>query len=112
MRDKKLSRPPKTFNDFVARYPELGQAWEMMGKAGAEAGPLNKKTVRLIKLALSIGARLEGAVHADVKKALNQGASKKEIEQVVALAASTIGLPATVASFSWMREIFKEYKSK
>jgi hypothetical protein len=39
-----------------------------------------------------------------VRKARDAGASLAEMEQVVALAASTIGLPASVAVWTWMRD--------
>ena len=100
----RLKRPPKSFDDFVRRFPKLGKAWELLGEAGEEAGPLDRKTQRLVKLALAIGTRQEGAVHSGVRKALASGASEQELEQVVALAASLIGLPACVAALGWIRE--------
>jgi alkylhydroperoxidase/carboxymuconolactone decarboxylase family protein YurZ len=33
------------------------------------------------------------------------GISVEEIEQVVALAAGTLGMPATVAAFTWVRDV-------
>ena len=75
-----------------------------MGRAGRQ-GPLDEKSSRIIKLAVAIGALREGAVHANVRKALAQGVTPEEIEQVLALAAGTIGLPATVAAFSWIKDL-------
>lgn len=95
--------PPATYTEFRQRYPKLGQAWELLAQAGRE-GPLDARTVRLLKLALALGAMREGAVHANVRKALAMGIAREEIEQVVALAAGTIGLPATVAVFSWVQD--------
>ena len=96
-------KPPKTYELFVRRYPKLAEAWEKIGEAGKE-GPLDSKTARLIKLAIAIGAMREGAVHSSVRKALAGGISVEEIEQVVALAASTLGMPATVAIFTWVHD--------
>ena len=101
---KALKKAPPAYRRFVRRFPGLGKAWEQLGDAGAEAGPLDVKTQRLIKLALAIGSRQEGAVHSGVRKALAAGASTTEVEQVVALAASLIGLPAAVAAFCWVSE--------
>ena len=47
----------------------------------------------------------EGSVHASVRKAKALGIATEEIEQVVALAAGTIGMPSTVAAWSWVREL-------
>ena len=96
-------KPPETFDAFVKRFPKLAEAWEKLGEAGRE-GPLDAKSARLIKLAIAIGAMREGAVHSGVRKALASGISAAEIEQVVALAAGTLGLPSTVAIFSWIRD--------
>src|SRR3954470_12854699 len=96
-------KPPKTYETFVKRYPKLGEAWETIAQAG-RAGPLDAKTSRLIKLGVAVGAMREGAVHSSVRKALAAGISVEELEQVVALAASTLGLPSTVAVFTWMHD--------
>ena len=98
-----LKEPPKKYKEFVQRYPLLWEAWEKIALAGKE-GPLDEKTARLIKLAIAIGAMREGAVHASVRKAKALGITGAEIEQVVALAAGTLGMPSTVAVFSWARD--------
>jgi len=95
--------PPQTFLDFVTRYPKLGDAWERIAEAGSE-GPLDEKTVRLVKLGIAIGAMREGAVHSSVRKAGALGISQDELDQVVALAAGTLGLPSTVAVWTWVHE--------
>jgi len=97
-------KPPAAYQTFVERFPELGQAWELISEGGS-SGPLDAKTQRLVKLAVAIGALREGAAHASVRKALASGVSAEELEQVVALAAATIGLPAAVAAFSWIRDV-------
>ena len=99
----KLGKPPKTYSDFIKRFPKVGAAWELAGDAGRE-GPLDEKTARLVKLAVSIGMMREGAVHSAVRKALAAGATRDEIDQVIALGASSLGFPATVAIFSWIEE--------
>jgi alkylhydroperoxidase/carboxymuconolactone decarboxylase family protein YurZ len=102
--------PPQTYQLFLKRYPKIGQAWEMLSEAGKE-GPLDEKTARLLKLAIAVGAMREGAVHSNVRKALAMGITRAEIEQVVALAAGTLGLPSAVAVFSWIADEFPKSKS-
>jgi alkylhydroperoxidase/carboxymuconolactone decarboxylase family protein YurZ len=103
--------PPKTYQDFVQRYPEIGQAWETIAQAG-QKGPLDARTARLLKLAVAIGALRQGAVHSSVRKALAQGIRREEIEQVIALAAGSLGLPATVAVYSWVQDVLAGAASK
>ena len=96
-------KPPKTFLEFAERFPKLKEGWESIAEAGRE-GPLDERTVRLVKLGIAIGAMREGAVHASVRKARAMGIPDEALEQVVALSAGTIGLPATVAVWSWTRD--------
>ena len=99
-----LPPPPKTYLHFTKQFPLLEEAWESMGKAGQE-GPLDERTARLVKLGVAVGAMREGAVHASVRKAKALGISEEEINQVIALAASLLGMPSTVAAFTWTRDI-------
>ncbi len=103
-------KPPKTYDLFVERFPALGEAWDASRKA-EEGGSFDERTQRLIKLGIAIGSRGEGPVHSAVRKALAAGVSREEAEQVVALSASTIGLPSAVAAFSWiLDEVEKKTK--
>jgi 4-carboxymuconolactone decarboxylase len=97
----KLPKPPKRYREFTKRYPALAQAWELMNQAGAD-GPLDLHTRRLIKLGIAMGAMREGALRSGVRKCDAEGVTVKEIEQVIALAAGTIGLPAAVTCWSWV----------
>ncbi len=99
-----IPKPPQTYESFVKRYPKLKEAWEKIAEAGKE-GPLDEKTIRLVKLGISIGAQKEGAIHSSVRKALAMNITQKEIEQAIALGAGTIGLPSTVAVYSWIQDI-------
>lgn len=99
-----LPKPPQTHDEFVAAFPEVAKAWEVIATAG-KSGPLDKKTCRLVKLALAMGAQQEGAVHASVRKGLAMGITREEMEQVVALAAGTLGFPQTVAAYTWIKDL-------
>lgn len=102
-----LPAPPSSYRRFTERYPSLERAWQQMAEAGG-AGPLDKETQRLVKLGIAIGAMREGAVHASVRKAVAIGIEPDALEQVVALAAGTLGMPSTVAAFCWVRDVLDE----
>lgn len=90
----------------VARiYPAIWEAYSALGKATAEAGPLDERTRRLVKLALSIGASSEGAVHSHARRAVAEGISKQELKQVALLAIATLGLPQAVKGLTWIEDI-------
>lgn len=97
----KLPEPPLGYKRFIERFPKLGQAWDLASEAGL-TGPLDAKQVRLIKVATAIGAMREGAVRAGVRKAVAEGITREELDQVISLAAGTLGFPATVAVFTWV----------
>ena len=97
---------PATFKEFIARHPELGRAHESVASAVERAGPLDAKTLALIKVGICIGAGLESALRSHVRRAMQHGASEMEIEQAILLAMNTVGFPRTVAAWSWAREQF------
>lgn len=100
---EKAPSPPKTYREFIDRFPEIGEAWNLVREAES-AAPFDAKTARLLKLAIAAGALKEGAVRSAARKARAAGATEAEIHGVLALAATTLGFPSTVAVFSWIRE--------
>lgn len=105
------ARPPKTYDAFVREFPHLGEAWEAMRKA-EEAGPFDARELRLLKVAVAIGSGKEGPVHSAVRKARSAGCTDAQIRHVVALAASTIGLPPAVAAYSWVVEELERFAER
>jgi len=102
-----LPIPPKRYREFVQRYPGLARAWEAANEAGAD-GPLDSRTRRLIKIAASMGAMREGAVRSGVRKAIAEGITLAELEQLIPLTAGTIGLPSAVACWSWVLDALEQ----
>ena len=102
--DEKKSKLPGTYKLFASKFPELTDAHEKVQQAVLAAGPLDPKTCELIKIGISIGAGLESAVRAHVRKAVEHGATEKEIDQAVLLAMNTLGFPRTVAAWSWAHQ--------
>jgi AhpD family alkylhydroperoxidase len=100
-----MPRLPKPYQRFRQQNAAVVAAHEAMGEACAKAGPLDPKTRELVRLAVAIGGRLEGAVHSHARRALEAGASPGEIRHVVALAAPTLGFPATVAASTWVEDV-------
>jgi 4-carboxymuconolactone decarboxylase len=100
-----MPRLPKPFQRFGQNNPAVLRGCEALGEACAKAGPLDARTRELVKLGMAIGGRLEGAVHSHTRRALEEGASRQQIRHVVTLAVPTLGLPTTVAAFTWVEEI-------
>lgn len=99
---------PKIYQNFMKDYPGVFDSLRELGKACRESGPLDEKSQNLIKLGIAIGANAKGAVRSDTRKALESGASKNEIIQVVLLALTTTGLPNMIASMAWVNEVLEK----
>jgi alkylhydroperoxidase/carboxymuconolactone decarboxylase family protein YurZ len=105
-----MSKTPKKYLKFHEDFPASAEAYEKLGNAVHSEGPLDDKTRALIKLAVSTGARLEGAVHSHARKALNTGCRPEEMRHVALLSLPTIGLPSMMAALSWIDDILEENK--
>ena len=70
-------KPPKAYSEFSESFPKIREAWDLLGDA-AQDGPLDEKTMRLIKLGVAMGAMREGAVHSSVRKARALGVTPEE----------------------------------
>lgn len=103
-----MREPPAPFRRLASDYPAVHQAFEALAKAAHEAGPLDERTRRLVKLAIAVGARLEGAVRSHTWQAKEAGISEAEMDHVVLLALTTIGLPAAVAARTWVASALAE----
>ena len=95
---------PKAVNQFRKRHPKVWKAFNELGERCHEAGPLDEKSRRLVKLALSIGGGLEGATHSAVRNARKAGITPEEINHVAVLAISTLGLPAATRAMTWIAD--------
>lgn len=101
------SQPPKTFRDFVARFPVLGEAHQRVAREVESLGPLGAKECALVKIGISLGAGLESALRSHVRRATQAGATREEIEQAILLGMNTVGFPRTVAAWSWANQQFE-----
>ena len=95
---------PPIVNTIVDQHPDIWKAYNALGKSAAEAGPLDEKAERLVKLAIAVGGGLEGAVRSHTRRGRALGLSPDELEHVALLAITTVGWPSAVAAFSWIRD--------
>jgi AhpD family alkylhydroperoxidase len=100
--EKKL---PSAYRRFAGEQPRIVKAYEELSAATLGEGPLDRRTAELVKIGLAVGARLEGAVHSHVRRALEAGASADEIRHAVRLALTTIGFPSMMAALGWVNDV-------
>jgi len=99
---------PPLVQEVVAKYPAIWEAFNQLGNCVADAGPLDEKTQRLVKLAIAVGGGLQGAVHSHVRRALAERITAEEMRHVALLAVTTIGWPSAIARLSWIEDIVSE----
>lgn len=96
---------PAGAGELARQYPQVWKAYSGLGAACAQAGPIEGKPLRLVKLALAIGASSEGAVHSHARRALDEGISPEELRHVALLAITTLGFPQAVRVLTWIADI-------
>lgn len=105
-----MGQLPKRYLQFMKDFPDVGKAYEAYGEAIANAGPIDEKTRSMIKLAISIGARIEGGAKSHAHKALLAGVTPEELRHIALLSAPTIGFPNMMAGLSSVDEVIEGYE--
>lgn len=103
-----MSKPPRFYEQFRERHPDVVSAYEALGSATRAAGPLPAAEAEVVKLALAAGARIEGGVHSHVRRALDAGAPPEAIRHVALLAITTLGFPRAMAIRSMIEDELKK----
>jgi alkylhydroperoxidase/carboxymuconolactone decarboxylase family protein YurZ len=86
-------------------YPDVWAAFQRLGAALSDAGPLDARTKRLVHLALAIGADSQGAVHSHARRGLAEGLAAADLEHVALLAVTTLGWPQAVKGLTWIKDV-------
>ena len=103
-----MKKAPGPFRKFVEAYPECGMTYEALAAASREAAGFPEKEAELLKLALAMGSRLEGAVHSHARRALEAGATAEEVRGVALLGLTTLGLPHSMMGTSWIEDVLRD----
>lgn len=106
-----MAKLPNHYVAFTESHPKIAAAYRALGEAVAEGGPLDEKTRALVKLAMAIGAKMEGSAHSQARKALEAGATPDEIRHAVLQATTTLGFPAMMAGLSWVQDVLESEDS-
>lgn len=110
--ETELAQLPDVLAEFAGQYPQVWTAYNRMGSAIAEAGPLDKRTQRLVKLAIAIGSGRQGAVNSHTRRAIAAGCTPEEVLHAGILAITTIGWPGAFAAICWMKETLARQKQR
>ncbi|MCC6075472.1 carboxymuconolactone decarboxylase family protein [Pseudomonas sp. GCM10022188] len=102
-----MDRKPaqNVYSRIQQNYPDYFAAVEALGSAAHNAGPLDERTLHLIRLGAAAAIRSEGAVHSHVLRARDAGADAAEIRHALLALTSTLGFPTVAAALSWADDI-------
>lgn len=92
---------PEHFTKFVSEYPDIWDSHLKTAEACGKAGPLDRKTRELIKVAASGAANQETAVERHAVMAIQEGATKEEVYQAILLLITSVGFPRASAALKW-----------
>jgi alkylhydroperoxidase/carboxymuconolactone decarboxylase family protein YurZ len=100
---------PDIYKEFRKQFPEVAESYDELAQKCRRWGPLDAKTIRLIKLGVAIGLSSEGGVRSHTRRALQEGIQSEELRHVVLLAFTTTGFPAMIAAMKWVEEVIEKY---
>jgi 4-carboxymuconolactone decarboxylase len=101
---------PEIYKNFIKQFPDVNKSYDTLANNCHKAGPLDKKTRRLVKLGIAIGLNSEGGVRSHTRRALEEGATPDELRHVVLLSLTTSGFPQMIAAYGWVEEVISQNK--
>lgn len=98
---------PQPYRKFERDFPTIDEAYAHLANLCHNAGPLDEKTRRLVKLGIALGLQSEGAIKSQTRKALEAGATPAEVRHASLLVLTTAGFPAMIAGMAWLEEVLE-----
>jgi alkylhydroperoxidase/carboxymuconolactone decarboxylase family protein YurZ len=105
MTDRERTYLPRVYRDLRAEQPAVAAAYDALGQACREAGPLTERDQRLVKLGIAVGLSSEGGVRSHVRRGLDEGLSRAELLHAITVAIPTAGFPAVAAAYRWATSV-------
>ena len=103
---------PDIYKEFIKQYPDINKSYDSLANACHKAGPLDKKTRRLVKLGIAIGLNSEGGIRSHTRRAIEEGVSAEEVRHVVLMAFTTAGFPYMIAAYKLVEEVISKMQSQ
>lgn len=89
---------------YIENSPEIGGAYADFSKACSEQTVLDAKTRELLMLVLACAFRCPHCTETHIVKALDAGASKREVTEALLIAA----MEAAGTQLAWIREVYEK----
>lgn len=107
---KRISNNLRTFREDM---PDALKAFASLSQAATRSGALDKKTKELIALALGVASHCDGCIGYHAETLVKLGASRKEVDEVLAMAVYMGGGPSlmyaadAIAAYEQFQELAK-----
>ena len=101
---------PEYYANFKKKFPQIAEDFNKLAQDCHQAGPLDMKCRRLIKLGIAIGIGSEGDVQSHVIQALDEGITPDEIRHAILQTLTTAGFPQMIVAMRWAEEIIGKTK--
>lgn len=101
---------PERYKEVKKQYPDLFGLYEKLGESTLKAGPLDAKSIHLVKLAFAAAAGMEGATHAHTRKCISSGFNPEELRHAIISGVTTLGMPTMMRALSWVDDELKKIK--
>ena len=99
---------PETYKLFREHHPGVAAGLDRLASAIDQAGGLDERSRRLVKLGIAIGQGSEGAVRSSARKARALGIAPDELRQAALLGVTTTGFPAAIAALQWIEQVLDD----
>ncbi len=103
-----MRKLPPAYTQFQQDFRRVWEAYDRLGGAVHQEGPIGPKFRELVKLGIAIGGRLEGGVKAHTRLAIEKGATREEIRHVALLAITTVGFPTAMAALTGIEDVISK----
>jgi 4-carboxymuconolactone decarboxylase len=103
-----MRKVPERFQAFGKKNPQISAAYENLSAACRRAGSLSERDCALVKIGVAAGSHMEGAVHSQVRKALDGGINPAEIRHAIILSLPSIGFPRMMAALAWADDVLDQ----
>jgi 4-carboxymuconolactone decarboxylase len=102
--EDKSPKPPRFYTHFMDKYPGIGRKYEELGREIHENGPLSEKERALVKMAVSGSHLFHSAFKSHIRKAMQVGVTREEMEHLALLMLPTVGFPTTMAMLGMIED--------
>lgn len=103
---------PKSLQTFIKTHPKVWEAHQMLGVACKDSGPLDEKTLQLIKIGITGAKENMTSFKTHVRLALRSGAKKDEIEHAILQLLPATGINTMMMELLWARDVIKDEKER